>query len=116
MGCTPFALRLLYTNIVIHCFPKDPKALLEEFWEAMAAPWLRNRSREEAKERLLRFIARKLRANNVHIDGDMFDGVDTNIDDSADYAVDEGPPVSRPLQTQQELDGTFASKLFSIRD
>jgi hypothetical protein len=106
LGATPFGLRLLYTNILIHCVPKDPQALFEQFWEAMAAQWLRLRNPAEAKARLLRFIARKLKANNVRIDGELLDGVDVNIDDSEDLADDEGPARSRPLKSQQDVNGS----------
>jgi hypothetical protein len=107
-GHSAFALRLLYTNILVHCAPKDPNALFEEFWQQMAGPWRFGRTDDEARERLKRFLARKLTANNFYLEGTIFDSVDLSVDDSADIAPDEGAATPEPPATQASIDGKFS--------
>jgi hypothetical protein len=84
---------------VLHCCPTDPRQLLEEFWQVMAGPhW--------TKERLMRYLARKMALNNAVPDKELFAGIDLEtIDEHGDrMELDEGPQDFVP-PSPRELDG-----------
>jgi hypothetical protein len=99
LGGSPFSVRMLFVTLVLHCCPADPRALFEEFWEHM-------RNAHWNKERLLRYLARKMLLNNAELDKQMFAEVNVeelgNEDDELEQ--DEGQQVYVPL-SQAELDG-----------
>jgi hypothetical protein len=99
-GSTPFAMRMLFVTLVLHCCPANPRALLDEFWEHMA-------NMNWTKERLLRYLARKMLLNNVELDKDLFAGVDVEDlgNEEDELETDEGPQVFVPL-SQAQLDGS----------
>jgi hypothetical protein len=99
LGGTPFAMRMLFVSMVLHCCPTDPRALLDEFWEFMAGPnW--------SKERLLRYLARKVMMNNSDPDKELFRGIDLeHLDEEEDeLEQDEGVHAYVP-PAQEEMDG-----------
>jgi hypothetical protein len=93
-------MRMLFVTLVLHCCPADPRALFEEFWEHMAnVHW--------TKERLLRYLARKMLLNNAELDNELFTGVDMDElgNEEDELEQDEGPQVFVPL-SQAHLDGS----------
>lgn len=88
MGGTPFSNRLLFVTILLHCAPADPLALFNMFWESMIG-------RNWTRERLLRFLARKMRLNNAPLDAELFAGVDVSDvnNQEDDLEIDEGAQV-----------------------
>lgn len=93
LGGTPFSNRLLFVTILLHCIPSDPLALFNEFWESMLG-------RNWTRERLLRFLARKMQLNNAPLDVQLFAEIDvTNINDQGDdLECDEGAQINNPPQ------------------
>jgi hypothetical protein len=88
-------------TILLHCCPADPKALFDEFWEAMAG-------KNWSKERLLRYLARKMRMNNADPNEMLFQNIDLkNLDQPEDdMQADEGPQALE-LPSAREIDGIF---------
>jgi hypothetical protein len=101
LGKSPYSLRQLFVTILLHCCPADPKALFEEFWEAMAGEhW--------TKERLLRYLARKMLLNNASPNEMLFQKVDLKALDEPeeDMQPDEGQQALE-LPTAEQIDGIF---------
>jgi hypothetical protein len=100
LGGTPYSNRLLFVMILLHCAPSDPCGLFETFWEAMLSPrW--------SKERLLRFLARKMQLNNAPLDKELFAGIDVRDLNQHDdeLEADEGG-ASHNLPDERTRDGT----------
>jgi hypothetical protein len=92
-------MRMLFVTIVLHCCPTDPRALLDEFWESMAGPnW--------SKERLLRYLARKMLQNNAEPDKSLFQGIDLeHLEEAEDEMEPDEGSNEYVAPPQAELDG-----------
>jgi len=104
---TPFALRLLFLTIILNCSVTRPNAIFESFWKDMARNWLtRGMSENAAKERLRRFLARKIKFAGGALDSELFNGVDTNELSDDVLLPEEGGEI--PIPPDDEIQGWFS--------
>lgn len=105
LGMQAYAFRLLFFQILLHGQPSNPNVLFEKYWEKMAGRFAqRNRTVDEVKLRLKRFLARKLLYNHAELDDTLFAGVQLDQQDP-DFEHDEGAAQDLPAPSQAVIDG-----------